>query len=83
VAFDLACSTFEGNSVIETDDFSLGSLNEAIWYVLNCAPPVDPDRMCRATIAICIANQDYAGTIRQAFKNPLTFSEKHGPGEPI
>ncbi|MHC4405872.1 MAG: DUF7684 family protein [Planctomycetota bacterium] len=81
-AFDVACSAFEpdGAAVIMTTDHRDDPIEEAIWYLLNCAQPVDPyDRDCHATIAICVNATGSAQTIRRAFRNPVEFSDNHGP----
>lgn len=82
LAFDLACCEFEADreSVILTTDHSCESLTDAIWVVINCAYPVDPcDRDWHATIAICVNDKKAAQTIRDAFTDPVEFSEHYGP----
>lgn len=82
LAFDLARCEFERDTenVILTTDHSTESLDDAIWYALNVAYPVDPyDRDWHAIIAICV-NDNIAGqTIRNAFTDPAEFSEHNGP----
>ena len=82
LAFDLACSEFETDSdhVIRTTDHSKESIEDAIRFALVCAYPVDPyDKDCKATIAICVNDQTASHTVRKAFTDPATFSEKNGP----
>ncbi len=82
LAFDLACCEFEADNehVILTTDYSKASVEEAIWFTLVCAYPVDPynhDR--RAAIAICINDKAASQTVRKAFTDPATFSDDNGP----
>ena len=82
LAFDLACCEFEIDSehVILTTDHSKESIEDAIWFTLVCAYPVDPyDKDWQATIAICVKDQSASHTVRKAFTDPATFSEKNGP----
>jgi hypothetical protein len=67
--------------LILTDDHSHQTLEYAIWYTLNCAHPVGPnDRDCLATVAICVNAKSAGQAIREAFSDPGTFSDQHGPG---
>lgn len=82
LAFDLACCEFEAgtDNVILTTDHSRESLEDAIWYALNCAKPAEPfDRDWRAIISICVNNKSASQSVRRAFTNPVEFSEKNGP----
>lgn len=82
LAFDLACCEFEPDTdnVILTTDHSRESLNDVIWYALNCAHPVDPyDRGWHAIIAICVNDTNAAQTIREAFTDPAKFSKHNVP----
>ena len=82
LAFDLACCEFEIDSehVILTTDHSKESIEDAIWFTLVCAYPVDPyDQDWRATIAICVNDKSASHTVRKAFADPATFSEENGP----
>ena len=77
LAFDLACCEFEPDSenVILTTDHSHESFTDAIWFVLNCAYPVDPyDRDWHATIAVCANDLQSAQEVRDAFESPVEFS---------
>lgn len=79
-AFDWACLDIEEKegSVILTTDHSQESLMEAIWFVLNCAYPCNPyDQDWHATVAICINNQVAAQSVRDAFSDPVRFTELH------
>jgi hypothetical protein len=82
LAFDLACCEFETDNehVILTTDHSKESVEDAIWFTLVCAYPVDPyDQEWRATIAICVNDKAASQTVRKAFTDPATFSEDNGP----
>ena len=82
LAFDLACCEFEPDrdTVILTTDHSHESFRDAIWFVLNCAYPVDPyDQEWHATVAICVNDKNRSNTIREAFAAPEEFSESDGP----
>ncbi|MDX1963584.1 MAG: hypothetical protein SFX18_10550 [Pirellulales bacterium] len=81
LAFDLACCEYEADNeqVIITTDHSNESIEDAIWFALVCAYPVDPyDKEWHATIAICVNNQSASHIVRKAFTDPLKFSEKNG-----
>lgn len=83
-AFDLACCEFEpeGDHVILTTDHHDESLEQAIWFALNCARPDGPyERGCHATIAISVNDHEAGQTIRRAFADPVRFSEHNGPAE--
>ena len=82
LAFDLACCEFERGSedVILTTDHSHESFSDAIWYVLNCAYPVDPyDQEWQAIVAVCVNDKIAAQHVRNAFAEPEAFSEYNGP----
>ncbi len=82
LAFDLACCEFDPDCThtILTTDHSCESFSDAIWFVLNCAYPVDPyDQDWQATIAICVNDKIAAHAIRQAFEAPQEFSDNNGP----
>ncbi len=82
LAFDLACCQFEPGSdgVILTVDHNDDPIEEAIWYTLNCAQPAPPyDRVCHATIAICIDHMESAQKVENAFIDPVAFSDINGP----
>ena len=77
LAFELACCEFEPDSenVILTTDHSHESFHDVIWFVLNCAYPVDPyDRDWHATIAVCVNDSESADKVRAAFESPVEFS---------
>ena len=81
LAFDLACCEFEDDNecVIPTTDHHNDSIEEAIWYFLNCAYPSEPfDQDCDSAIAICVGSAQHSRTIRTAFRNPDNFSESRG-----
>ncbi len=83
LAFDLACCEFEPDSdnVILITDHSHESFADAIWFVLNCAYPVDPyDRDWHATIAVCVKDDQSAQEVRAAFASPVEFSHVDEPG---
>ncbi len=80
--FDAACSRFYdgGDDVIMTTDHHADSLEDAIWYLLNCANPSPGFALdCDATIAILIDQGDHAETVRRAFAAPESFSDNNGP----
>ncbi|MEW4563684.1 hypothetical protein AB1K70_14215 [Bremerella sp. JC770] len=82
LAFDLACCEFEaGNdSVILTTDHADESLDDAIWFALNCAVPAEPfDRDWRAIISICVNHKPAGQSVRRAFADPVEFSKNNGP----
>lgn len=82
LAFDLACCEFEAGDghVILTTDHSRESLDDAIWYAIVCAYPVDPyDRDWQGTLAVCVNDRDASQTVRKAFMDPVAFSDIHGP----
>lgn len=81
-AFDLACCEFDTDSenVILTTDHGDESIDDSIWYTLNCAYPADPyDRDWHSIIAICVRDDEAAKSVRHAFSDPMAFSEANGP----
>jgi hypothetical protein len=81
VAFDLACCEFEDgeeeDAVILTTDHLDESIEEAIWFAMNCAFPSHPyDRNCVGLVAICIHDPGSAKVVRSAFESPDEFSDK-------
>ena len=82
LAFDLACCEFDSDSenAILTTDHGDESINNAIWYTLNCAYPVDPyDVNWHSIIAICVRDDDAVESVRHAFSDPMVFSEANCP----
>ena len=78
-AFDLACCEFEPDSkgVIITTDHGSESIDDAIWYTLNCAIPMAPyDQDWKSLVAICVVDDGAAESVRNAFSDPIAFSDR-------
>lgn len=54
------------------------SLDDAIWFLLNCAVPAEDEiyESCSAVLAICVGSDVSAAKIAAAFTNPIEFCEE-------
>ena len=78
--FDEECSMFESDeeSVIMTTDHRDDSIDDAIWFALNCAVPAPPyDRNWNAILAVSIDDAESLDRLRAVFAEPTQFCEQH------
>lgn len=77
--FDEECSKFEsdGESVIMTVDHRSESLDDAIWFALNCAVPAPPyDQNWNAILAVSINDTASLHRVRTIFTDPAGFCDE-------
>lgn len=76
--FDMSCAENGSNetSVLMTTWHDNESLDEAIWFFLNCAFPLDHQTEKTSFVAITVGNTAWAQNIEKALADLPAFSER-------